>query len=284
MLGGSARPVVAKVVAPVVAAPRPGRRHRGHGHRRRLPRRGRRRGAAHRPRRVLLGHRRRHGVGAARPARRRARAGPRRGVGVRAPSSTPPGPGVGRRRLRGAGLVVRRRRRQPAADAARAAVPGPRHAHLLRQGARRGRRDPLRRRHRGAPGTAAPRPLRHRARRPRGALRAACRRCGCCSPAARSPSGSASSPSTAGRPIGRWPFPRPRRRRREREPVGPADRPRLRRRLAGGAHAARAGRPRDLRPGRHLGGRPVRARASASCAPTSGWRPRTGCPRPSSTS
>ena len=227
MLGVSARPVVAKVIAPLVGG---------------LARAGvtpdmvtiagtvgaRRLGA------VLLfgtGHLFWGTVvvtvcGAARPARRRPGPGPRRRLGVRGGARLRRRPGRRRRHLRRAGLVVLRRGRQPAAGPARAALPGARRPDLLRQGARRGRRasrcdvgivERLERLLLVLFGTGP-----DRARRARTRCTWAC---GCCSPAARSPWASGSSPSTAGgRAVAAAAASRPTR-HRDRARAGPASPP-----------------------------------------------------------
>ena len=169
------------------------------------------------------------------------------------------------------------RRRQPAAGPARAAVPRARRADLLHQGAGRGGRPLLRRRHRRAHSSgccwcsSAP-----------GSPGSGCRtRCtsgsGSCSSAAPSRSASASSPSTGPRPAPRC---LPRRPSRDREravpprppgPPTPASPP-------GGTPSGCCRSPRhgacSTGPG---AGRPAgTGRAPASCGPTSGSSPAGG--------
>ena len=289
MLGISARPVVEKVIAPVVARLARGRGHPRHGH-------DRRHASARSPARSSSS-----APGTCSGARSPSRSpscstcstarwpGPAAAARCSAPSSTPPVTGPPTPRS-SASLVwwFSGARRQPAAGPAGAALPGARRPHLLHQGARRGRRaspatsasssaraaDPGARSAPGSTGLGVPYAL-HVAlwvllvgsavtvgpadpRRPRGA--------------AAGRVGAAGAVTDADRRPGRCA------RRRHR---GGADRRGLRRRLARGPDAARAGgaRARSTGPG---AGRPAAtARAPASCGPTCGWSPVAGCPRPS---
>ena len=278
MIGISARPAVAKVIGPLVE---------------RLARSGvtpdaitilgtlgavARRRRPDRDRPPVLGRVHRHGVRAARHARRRAGPGARRRLGVRRRPRLHRRPRGRRGDLRRARLVVLRRRGQPAAGPPRPALPRARRAHLLHQGAGRGCGPVRRRRRRRAHRAADPRPRRHRLQRSRASRTRCTSRCGSSSPAARSPSASDSS-SSAGPAADLL---RPPRHERGRRRAGPrpgrpraavaADRPAHRRRLRGGLGRgeapAGAASPTGSSTAPAAGPRAGTAAGCASCAPT----------------
>ena len=235
---------------------------------------------------------RRHRLRPARPARRRAGPGPRRRLGVRRRARLRRRPGRRRGHLRRAGLVVLRAAATTGCWSLLALlclVLGVLTSYVKARAEGVGLR--LRRRHRRAHRAADPGARRHRAR-PGSASRTRCTSaCGCCSPAARSPSASASlavrrGPPPVARRCRRRPDAAAADRLADAGPARPARRPahrrRLRRRLARRPDAARAGGPRGLRPRPGAGPPAARARAPGSCGPTCGSSPAAGCPTPRS--
>ena len=126
---------------PLVARPGPGRGHPRHGHDRRHARRGRRGGRPVRHRPPVLGHRRRHVLRRCWTCSTARWPGPAAAARSSARCSTPSATAPPTRRSSPAlAWWFSGARRQPAAGAARADLPGARRPHLLHQGAGRGRR------------------------------------------------------------------------------------------------------------------------------------------------